>query len=197
MYKIACIMGKSSSGKDHIYKALLEKDELNLKQIIMYTTRPKRSGEKDGVEYYFTSEENADAFMKDNRIIEMREYDTVYGVWKYFTADDGQIDLNTGRYLVIGTLEVYEKFCSYYGKDVVMPIYVDVDDGIRLERALKREKKQAEPKYKEMCRRFLADCEDFSEEKLEAAGICKRYYNNGAIEDCIDEIAQDIRKEML
>lgn len=197
MYKIACIMGKSSSGKDHIYKALLDKEELKLNKIVMYTTRPKRSGEKNGVEYYFTSDETADNFMKKNKIIELREYETVYGVWKYFTADDGQIDLNTGRYLVIGTLEVYEKFCQYYGNDVVMPIYIDVDDRIRLERALKRENKQAEPKYKEMCRRFIADCDDFSEEKLKEAGISRRYYNNAAIDDCIDEIAKDIRKEML
>ncbi|MDD6571521.1 MAG: hypothetical protein PUF12_03925 [Thermoflexaceae bacterium] len=197
MYKIACIMGKSSSGKDHIYKALLLREELHLKNIVMYTTRPKRSGEMEGVEYYFTDEETADQMERDGKIIELRRYDTVYGVWKYFTADDGQIDLEQGRYLVIGTLEVYEKFCQYYGKEVVMPIYIEVDDGIRLERALTREKKQVEPKYREMCRRFLADCEDFSEERLKKAGITRRFENNGRIEDCIDEIAGVIASEML
>ena len=41
---------------------------------------------------------------ESGRIVELREYNNVYGVWKYFTADDGQIDLNSGnRYLVIGT----------------------------------------------------------------------------------------------
>ena len=68
------------------------------------------------------------------------------------------------------------------------PLYVEVDDGIRLERALKRERKQQHPQYAEMCRRFLADCEDFSEEKIERAGIRRRFYNNGAIEDCFSEI---------
>lgn len=196
MYKIACIMGKSSSGKDHIYKALLERKELQLKNIVMYTTRPKRSGEKEGIEYYFTDESTACRMEKSGKVIELREYDTVYGIWKYFTADDGQIDLAKGRYLIIGTLAVYEKFCEYYGKDMIMPIYIEVDDGIRLERALIREKKQEEPKYREMCRRFLADCEDFSEKKLENAGITKRYKNNGLIEDCIEEIALDITANM-
>lgn len=192
MYKIACIMGKSSSGKDHIYRALLERKELCLNHIIMYTTRPKRSGEADGVEYHFTDDETVGRLQKDGKIIEMREYNTVYGIWRYFTADDGQIDLTKGRYLIIGTLEVYEKFCEYYGKDVVMPIYIEVDDGIRLERALIRERKQEEPKYREMCRRFLADCEDFAEEKLNAAGIAKRYFNNGLIEECIEAVAKDM-----
>lgn len=196
MYKIACIMGKSSSGKDHIYKALLSREELHLKKIVIYTTRPKRHGESEGVEYHFTDEKTAEQMEKDGKIIELRRYDTVYGVWKYFTADDGQIDLSQGRYLIIGTLEVYEKFCEYYGKDVVMPIYIDVDDGIRLERALTREKKQENPKYREMCRRFLADCEDFSEEKLNKAGITRRFENNGLIGDCIDEIAGVIELEM-
>lgn len=196
MYKIACIMGKSSSGKDHIYKALLEDNELNLKSVVMYTTRPMRDGEQDGLEYFFIDDEKADRFLADGRVIEMRTYNTVYGPWRYFTADDGQIDLNTGNYLVIGTLEAYSKYVKYYGNDVIMPIYIEVEDGIRLERAMQREKKQAVPKYREMCRRFLADCEDFSEDKLLEQGIVRRYENNNSIEDCIMEIKRDIMDKM-
>ncbi len=51
---------------------------------------------------------------------------------------------------------------------------IELDDGIRLQRALNRERTQAEPKYAEMCRRFLADSEDFSQEKIERAGISRR-----------------------
>ena len=187
MYKIACIMGKSSSGKDHIYQALLERSELGFKKLIMYTTRPMRSGETEGVEYHFTDDATADRMEQEGKIIELREYNTVYGVWKYFTADDGQVDLDKGRYLVIGTLAAYEKFCEYYGKDVVMPIYIEVDDGIRLQRALNREKLQEQPKYAEMCRRFLADEVDFSEEKLAEAGIEKRFVNK-----TLDETKQEL-----
>ena len=55
---------------------------------------------------------------------------------------------------MIGTLESYEKIKEYYGEDNVYPIYIEVDDETRIERALKREKKQPEPKFQEMCRRF-------------------------------------------
>lgn len=193
MCKIICVMGKSSSGKDHIYKKLLENMDLSLKNIVMYTTRPQRSGETDGVEYYFTTDENAEKLMADGKVIELRQYNTVYGVWKYFTVNDSQLDDPNGKYLVIGTLEAYKKFCEYFGKEKIMPIYIEVEDGIRLERALKREKQQQEPKYKELCRRFIADCEDFSEEKLQEAGISKRYYNNDDIEECIEKIVEVIK----
>ena len=104
-------------------------------------------------------------------MIELRAYNTKCGVWKYFTVNDGQISLDEKDYLVIGTLESYAEMRRYFGSEKVIGIYIEVEDGIRLERALKREQQQANPKYAEMCRRFLADQDDFSEEKLEQAGI--------------------------
>ena len=81
MADIAFIMGKSASGKDKIFKALCEDPELNLKTIIMYTTRPMRHGEQEGVEYHFVDDTEADRLKDDGRIIEMRSYYTVYGTW--------------------------------------------------------------------------------------------------------------------
>ena len=75
---------------------------------------------------------------------------------------------------------------------IFVPIYIDVDNGERLERALHRERKQAEPKYTEMCRRFIADEKDFSKEKLEAAGITTSYMND-EIETCIKTIKAAIQ----
>ena len=74
----------------------------------------------------------------------------------------------------------------------MIPLYIDLDDGLRLERALGRERQQQIPKYKEMCRRFLADADDFSEENLEAAGIVKRYINED-LKECLEEISSVIR----
>ena len=165
MGKIYYIIGKSSSGKDTIFKELLARIP-QLKRVVPYTTRPVREGEKNGVEYFFTDEEQVQKLEQAGRIIELRAYDTACGVWKYFTADDGQIDLEAGNYLMIGTLEAYEKMIQYYGAEKIIPLYIEVEDGERLSRALARERQQAQPKYKELCRRFLADEEDFSEEKL-------------------------------
>ena len=91
MGKIFYIMGKSSSGKDTIFKRLTQ--ELNYKTIILYTTRPIRDGENNGTEYYFVDELALADLEKKGRVIEVRAYNTKCGIWKYFTADDGQIDL--------------------------------------------------------------------------------------------------------
>lgn len=196
MGKIFYIMGKSASGKDHIYSALLNQDELNLKELVLYTTRPIRDGEEDGKQYYFVDEKRLNELRDENKIIEERSYQTVHGIWTYFTADEGQIDLEHFNYAAIGTLESYGKMRRYFGEQTIIPIYIEVEDGIRLERALKREQKPENQKYKEMCRRFLADCEDFSEEKIAAENIQRRFSNDGDFQDCLKEVEQFI-KSML
>lgn len=191
MGRIFCVMGKSSTGKDTIYKKLLEDSKLGLKKIVLYTTRPIREGETHSVEYYFTTVDELDSMKKENKIVECRSYNTIHGVWHYFMVKDEQINLEENNYLIIGTLESYLKTKEYFGNDTVLPIYIDIDDGERLSRALNRERAQKEPKYEELCRRFLADSADFSSEKLEAAGINKVFYNDD-LQRCIDEIAKYI-----
>lgn len=186
--KIYCIMGKSATGKDTLYRTLLSDASLSLKRIVPYTTRPKRAGERDGVEYFFCGEEKVRELEQSGKIVELRAYNTVCGVWKYFTADDGQIRSDADSYLVIGTLEAYLKLRGYYGAERVTPIYIEVEDGERLSRAVERERQQNEPKYEELCRRFLADARDFSEENLRAAGIEKRFVNRD-----LAQTAEEIR----
>lgn len=193
MGKLFCIMGKSASGKDTIFRRLTGDERLSLKKVVPYTTRPSRKGEENGRDYYFVSEDKYEKMCRERRIIERRTYQTVNGPWHYFTADDGQIDLSEGSYIIIGTLEAYVQICRYYGKENVIAIYIEVEDAVRLERAFLREKSQKQPNYAEMCRRFLADCEDFSEEKLQEADIVKRYENlDGDI--CYRQICEDMMK---
>lgn len=195
MGKIFCVMGKSATGKDTIYQKLLNESKLELKRIIPYTTRPIREGEVEGREYHFCTEEDVQKLEKEGRIVELRAYDTVYGIWKYFTVNDGTIQLDKENYLLIGTLEAYIKIRDYFGEDRVLPIYIEVEDGERLLRAISREKLQDVPKYEEMCRRFLADAKDFSEENLIAAGIEKRFVNV-TLEDTIKKVESYIETEM-
>lgn len=190
MGKIFCLMGKSSTGKDTIYKKLLENSTLGLKNIVTYTTRPIRNGERNGVEYFFTDEAGYTGLKEAGKIVEERVYNTVHGPWRYFTVDDENID-ETNDYLMIGTLEAYEGLKKFYGVSRVCPIFITVDDGVRLQRALDREKKQKEPKYEELCRRFLADAEDFSEDKIIQSGIEKRFENR-ELDVCIKEVTDYI-----
>lgn len=190
MGKIFYLMGKSASGKDTLYKKVLETNP-DLKTVVLYTTRPMREGEKDGVEYHFCAPERLREFERQGKLIEIRTYHTVLGPWSYATVDDGQIDLGSSSYLVIGTLESYGKMREYFGSDVMVPLYIHVDDGVRLMRALARERKQKEPNYAELCRRYLADDADFSKENLEQYKI-GRYFENHNLEECLREINEVI-----
>lgn len=194
MGKIFYLMGKSSSGKDTIFRKLREMLP-EFRKVTPYTTRPMREGEEDGAEYFFVSGETLRAMLEMGKVIEVREYDTVHGVWSYFTADDGQICLADSDYLMIGTLEAYGKIREYFGSEKVVPIYIEVEDGERLFRALSRERMQEQPKYAEMCRRFLADTEDFSDEKLAECEIGVRFQNR-ELKQCLDEIMLYIQQKI-
>lgn len=195
MGKIVCLMGKSSSGKDTIYKKLLEDKQMPLKTIVPYTTRPVRDGEREGVEYHFTDEEGYQRLLAQGSVIEARAYNTCYGVWRYFTVADETIRPEEYSYILIGTLEAYSQIQKFYGADKVIPVMIELDDGVRLQRALDREKTQDHPRYEEMCRRFLADAEDFSEEKMQSAGIAKTFYND-ELERCLEEIVTYLQEHL-
>lgn len=192
--KIVYIMGKSSSGKDTIFKKL--KERLNFDTYIMYTTRPIREGEKEGITYHYISNEKMQKYIEGKekyKLIEYRTYQTIHGDWTYATILDNQFKTEK-NILMLGTLESYEKMREVF-KNKVIPIYIEVEDGLRLERAVKRERQEKEPKYAELCRRFLADSIDFSEENLKKAKIEQRFKNID-LDKCINEIEEEIKNKI-
>ncbi len=196
MGRIYMLIGKSASGKDKIYRSLIDDRRLNLNPIILYTTRPMREGESEGTEYHFTDIPHMKLLRDKGLIIEERVYHTIFGDWYYFTADDGSIDIEKDKeYITIGTIDSFVKMKDYFGDENICPVYIEVDDEIRLLRAIEREKKQPKPAYKELCRRFISDCEDFSDERLKNAGINKSFSNNSTLEECISNIKSYINKK--
>lgn len=193
MGRIICLMGRSATGKDTIFKRLAQDPQLGLCKIVPYTTRPIREGEQDGVEYFFTDEGGFQALRSAGRVIEERAYHTVHGLWRYFTANDAQLQDEGKNYIMIGTLEAYRKLQDHFGRDRLLPVMIELEDGLRLQRALDRERAQEAPKYEELCRRFLADCQDFSEEKVKEAGITRRFYNDD-LEKCLKEIKEYLKE---
>lgn len=187
MGKIVYLLGRSSSGKDTIYKKIMEQKEIAFHTVVLYTTRPIRDGETEGVEYHFTDEEGFQKLKQAGKVIEDRTYNTIQGLWRYFTVLEGELSLDKYDYLMIGTLESYTKTKEYLGRDKLVPILIDLDDGERLQRALDRERTQEVPQYEEMCRRYLADVQDFSEKKIAEAGIERRFINDD-LERCFAEI---------
>lgn len=177
MGKIIYLMGKSASGKDTIFRELIKRSNQKLIKIVSYTTRPIRAEEINGREYHFVNLEKYLELKKVGLIIEEREYNTYLGKWLYFTVYDEKLNLENGSYILIGTLQGFISMCKYFGREKILPIYIELDDSIRLQRALNREITQENPRYAELCRRYLADEQDFSMENLENANITQKFIN--------------------
>lgn len=186
MGRLFCIMGKSGAGKDAVFHALSTDPALGLRAVVLYTTRPPRAGERDGVDYFFVNGAALDRFEAEGRLLERRRYHTVHGLWQYATVDDGQFGMPENRLLVV-TPEAFVRLRARFGAQNTVPLYLEVEDGERLARALGRERAQPCPDYAELCRRYLADLNDFSEEKLADAGIARRFANDD-FETCVAQV---------
>ena len=195
MGQLYYIMGKSASGKDTMYQSLLEEESIKLLPVVLHTTRPMREGEKQGREYWFVEEDELKALRNKNQIIEEREYQTTRGIWRYATTWDSIGQIKRKNYLAVGTLESYEKLKDGLGEERIVPIYLEVDDGIRLQRAINRELKEKNPNYAEVCRRYLTDDADFSEEAIRRQGIDKKF-DNRSFPECLQEIIEYIHQQI-
>ncbi len=191
MGHIFTIIGKSATGKDFLFNRILDELKLPLKTVVTYTTRPVRAGETDGVVYNFRTIPEFLELREKGLVIESRCYHTMLGDWYYFTVDDGQITPDNS-YLMITTLEGFDSLRKFYGSDRVVPLYVEVNDGERLMRAVKREMGQKTPKFDEVCRRYLADETDFSDDKITELGITRRF-NNLDSDVCLKKLEEAIR----
>lgn len=162
MNRIFCIVGKSCSGKDTVYARILAQNRPGLVPVVPCTTRPRRPGETEGQTYHFVTEGQLRQYEQEGQVIEKRVYQTTQGPWTYFTP---RFELDADR-LLITTLEGAQALMDCYGPQRVRIVYLHVDDHTRLLRYIDRESRQASPDYAEVCRRFLADQEDFSAARL-------------------------------
>ncbi len=76
------ISAPSGAGKTSLIKALCESDP-KIQASISYTTRPKRKGEIEGVDYFFTDEDSFEAMVDSNQFLEhAKVFDNHYGTSK-------------------------------------------------------------------------------------------------------------------
>lgn len=152
------LMGKSASGKDAVVRKLIEQKEY--KRIITWTTRPMRPGEKEGVTYHYTTEEDFKKKINEGFFVEWKKYETVKGTWYYGTALDDIMKARNDDYSVIiltkDGLEKLNSFCSHLVGINLLSVYLDVDTKVIKQRLLKRGDDK-----KEAARRIKYDKKDF------------------------------------
>ena len=163
---IIVLLGKSNAGKTTLAKQIEE--ELGYEKIVTCTTRPKRKGEKEGIDYHFLTVEESKRLIEKG---EMLEYE-IFNDWIYSTRFC-DIDLNKKQVIVLnpsGYKTLKNKF-----PDNVLGIYIKPNFFTRIHRIINRDRGG----YKESVRRFLADEKDFKNiDKLSKTHILKA--NNNA-----------------
>ena len=189
---IFMLIGKSSCGKDTIYKELLK--QFDVDPIVVHTTRSMRVNEIDGVTYHFDTYDRYKEYVDSNEMVASSKYTLYdksgnpYDAYYYTVKDD--LLIGEKPKIVIGNPNLYSQYISFLGLGIVYPIIIEVDDGVKLERALKREREQIKPNYLEMCRRFIRDSEDYSPENFKMIGLDRfPSFENDNLHKCIDRVS--------
>lgn len=159
--KLITLTGTSACGKDSLLNKVLESNK-NIKPIISVTTRPKREGETDGVEYKFITLEELTELYNNEELIEIREYNTKHGVWYYGITKDS-IDVDSDDiYIVIvdvqGVVQLRQYLNSLKSDNIkVESVFINCSGKERMFRSLTREQNLNDEQIAEICRRYLDD----------------------------------------
>lgn len=189
MKKIIVLLGASATGKDTVAKHISEK--YNIPMAISYTTRPMRSNETQGVEYYFISDGEMHEKFKNGEVIEHTSYYIQSEDVSYTYANVVE-EFEKGDYVltILNPHGLYQFNKSQY-KDNLVSIMLNCDDRVRLVRSLNRDENV---NVNEVLDRFRRDELDFIERRpktdyeIDTNKPLEEVFNN------IDKIIENILK---
>ena len=147
--KVVALFGPAGAGKDLLQSVMMKNHGLH--GIISYTTRPMRENEVDGIAYHFITDDEFEKMVEEDKFLETTDFNN----WYYGTSIDSlsEDEVNIGVFNIAGIKSLLTD-----SRVEVIPVYICVPDKLRLLRQLSRE---IDPNCLEICRRFLADDEDF------------------------------------
>lgn len=189
MKKIIVLLGASATGKDTVAKHISEK--YNIPMAISYTTRPMRSNETQGVEYYFISNGEMHEKFKNGEVIEHTSYYIQSEDVSYTYANVVE-EFEKGDYVltILNPHGLYQFNKSQY-KDNLVSIMLNCDDRVRLVRSLNRDENV---NVNEVLDRFRRDELDFIERRpktdyeIDTNKPLEEVFNN------IDKVIENILK---
>lgn len=184
---IFCLLGKSASGKDTILNQVIKNGIVE--NIISTTTRPMRSNETEGISYHFVTKKEFLDKMTSGDFLETTRYDVAVNddTW-YYGIDGTKLDMNK-NYITIVNPDGFRQIKAKIGSENVVGILVVADDKERLIRSLMRD---SNVNCLEVCRRFLADYEDFKNVENEVKYIIK----NRDLQQSVNIVNKIIEKEL-
>lgn len=191
MNKLFMLLGRSSCGKDTLMKRVIA--EGLAYPLIYHTTRPRREGEVNGVQYFFGDDNDFKKSKKSDSILEYRSYNVHGSVWYYWTEYDIQFRQDKNL-ICTGTLDMLKSYRDKIIDYDIIPIMITVNDLLLVERALGREKQMATPNIVEMCRRYISDYEDYSSDKVRESNIQYFISNDSSIEESTNKLFEIVNQ---
>ena len=188
--KLIAIIGRSASGKDFLFRHTL-KNNPNLNPVIHYTTRPRRDGEVDGKDYFFVTETE---FQRKEDNYEFFSI-TSFRDWRY-GVDSNSFDSNKVNIGIFNPFEISQLYGFFKDKFQLIIIETQAEEQARYNRSLERLSPFDEEGLKELCRRNLADEEDFKSIKdiprfvLSTTTLYSSAYNQGFMNAIVRLLAE-------
>jgi guanylate kinase len=188
--KLFVLVGKSGSGKSTIESKI---DKIGVaKKVISSTTRNTRSNEKNGLDYYFISEEEFQDKLNQGLFAEHSEYPTVNGMAKY-GMQMKDIKLNEGNNICVVNPDGMTQVLNNLGKENCITIYIERDDRERVCSTLLRDKSKDFGKVlEEATRRYKSDEIDFAEMK----DICDYVVINEVLDNAVNRVLDIIENSI-
>lgn len=156
--KVFVLLGKTLSGKTTI-SSILE-NEYNIVRIRSFTTRPKREGEIDGIDYHFYDDSIVLLLVATGKTIALRSYQPHISQgpfpW-YYGFNKRDID-EASNPLIITDVKGLQDVKDVYGNENIVSFYLKVD---QLEQSKRSDARGIEI-GEEQKRRILADAKDFA-----------------------------------
>lgn len=135
---IIAIIGPSGSGKSTIVNEM--KKEFNIDDIIRYTTRAARPGEKNHVDYHFITQDVFNILEENGEFIETEKFSQgrFYGTGKDSIIE--ALDDDKNYYCIVVTPGGFREIKEIVGnnKDALFSVYLDVPLGERVKRYIDR-----------------------------------------------------------
>lgn len=153
--KLIAIIGRSASGKDYLFRQTLNQNP-DLNPVIHYTTRPRRDGEIEGKDYFFTTETEFQQKEDNHEFF----FITSFRDWRY-GIDSNSFDSKKINIGIFNPFELRQLHEFFKNKFQLIIVETQADEQSRYQRSLKRLQPFDEENLREMCRRNLADKEDF------------------------------------
>jgi len=141
--KRVIIAGKGASGKDHLRKMMVEE---GFNYCVSHTTRPIRSDEEEGIDYYFIKESDAYGMILEDLFLEH----TIFNGWVYGTSKS---EFHKSNLFIMTPSGISQLSPEDRSESIIL--YVDIDENIRRDRmSMRRDADDVD-------RRIKADEKDF------------------------------------